>query len=353
MRNQKTETERLTGDRENFRSLPKKQKWYSRSMWGFRAVMLAFFAAAQLTFFTACSVNIPMVSDSAATEGYTDAQTMLIIATERNRYRQVYTDQIWNVEVSDDKTPFQTYLLEQIRTFLSEIRSMNLLADEEGLTLNSQEREQLKQLADDYYASLTDADKAYIKASRDDVYTMYEAYHRANKLVDELTKDVSLEISDSEARVIQVQEIAVSEEAKAQEVYEKVVSEGADFAATARKESENSEIDVTVGRGERDDAYESKVFALETGAVTEPFLWQGKWYVVKCVNDFDEDATLERKNNMALERKNKAFRSIYDSFEAEHKVEIEGSIWNKVSLSDGADCTTSDFFERYHEVMGE
>ena len=57
---------------------------------------------------------------------------------------------------------------------------------------------------------------------------MYEAYHRANKLVDELTKDVSLEISDSEARVIQVQEIAVSEEAKAQEVYEKVVSEGAD-----------------------------------------------------------------------------------------------------------------------------
>ena len=316
MRNQKTETERLTGDRENFRSLPKKQKWYSRSMRGFRAVMLAFFAAAQLTFLTACSVNIPMVSDSAATEGYTDAQTMLIIATERNRYRQVYTDQIWNVEVSDDKTPFQTYLLEQIRAFLSEIRSMNLLADEEGLTLNSQEREQLKQLADDYYASLTDADKAYIKASRDDVYTMYEAYHRANKLVDELTKDVSLEISDSEARVIQVQEIAVSEEAKAQEVYEKVVSEGADFAATARKESENSEIDVTVGRGERDDAYESNVFALETGAVTEPFLWRGKWYVVKCVNDFDEDATLERKNNMALERKNKAFRSIYDSFEA-------------------------------------
>lgn len=90
-------------------------------------------------------------------------------------------------------------------------------------------------------------------------------------------------------------------------MYEKVVSEGADFAATARKESENSEIDVIVGRGERDDAYESNVFALETGAVTEPFLWRGKWYVVKCVNDFDEDATLERKNNMALERKTRRF----------------------------------------------
>ena len=78
--------------------------------------MLAFLAAFQIMFLTACSVNIPMVSDSADTEGYTDAQTMLIIATERNRYRQVYTDQIWNVEVSEDKMPFQTYLLEQIRT---------------------------------------------------------------------------------------------------------------------------------------------------------------------------------------------------------------------------------------------
>ena len=102
--------------------------------------MLAFLAASQIMFLTACSVNIPMVSDSADTEGYTDAQTMLIIATERNRYRQVYTDQIWNVEVSEDKTPFQTYLLEQIRTLLGEVKSMNILADEQGLTLTSQER---------------------------------------------------------------------------------------------------------------------------------------------------------------------------------------------------------------------
>lgn len=332
----------------------KKQKTETKKRtWGLRAAVLVILAALQIMLLTACSVNIPMVSDSSDTEGYTDAQTMLIIATERNRYRQVYTDQIWNVEVSDDKTPFQTYLLEQIRTFLSEVKSMNLLADEEGLTLTSQEREQLKQLSDDYYNSLTDGDKAYTKASRDDVYTMYEAYHRANKLVDEMTKDVSLEISDSEAKVIQVQEIVVSDEAKAQEIYEKAANEGADFATTARKESENSDIDVSVGLGERDSSYEDPVFALESGQIAAPFSYQGKWYIVKCVNDFDEDATLERKTNMALKRKNQAFRSIYDSFEAEHKVEIDGAIWNKVSLSDGADCTTSDFFERYHEVMGE
>lgn len=318
----------------------------------FCGIMLALILGCQ-SFLTACSMNLPMVQDSTDTQGYTDAQTMLIIATERNRYREVYTDQIWNIEVSDDQVTFQSYLLEQIRQFLGEIRSMNLLADEQGLTLTGQEREQLKELADEYYASLSDADKKYTGASRDDVYTMYEAYHRANKLVDELTKDVSLEISDSEARVIRVQEIAVSEEEKAQELYEKITQDGADFAATARKESENPEIELSVGKGERDAGYEDPVFALETDQVAEPFLWQGKWYLVKCISDFDEDATLERKKKLAMQRKDQAFQSIYNSFEADHKVEIEGSIWNKVSLSDGADCTTSDFFERYHEMMDE
>ena len=137
-----------------------------------RKWLAAILAMIQIFLLTACSVNLPMVSESTETDGYSDAQTMLVIATERNRYRKVYTDQIWSVEVSDDQTPFQTYLLDQIRSFLGEVKTMNLLADEQGLTLNSQEREQLKQLSDDYYDSLTDADKAYTKATRDDVYTM-------------------------------------------------------------------------------------------------------------------------------------------------------------------------------------
>ena len=109
-----------------------------------RKWLAAILAVIQIFLLTACSVNLPMVSESTETDGYSDAQTMLVIATERNRYRKVYTDQIWSVEVSDDQTPFQTYLLDQIRSFLGEVKTMNLLADEQGLTLNSQEREQLK-----------------------------------------------------------------------------------------------------------------------------------------------------------------------------------------------------------------
>lgn len=50
---------------------------------------------------------------------------------------------------------------------------------------------------------------------KQDVYELYEDYHLANKLVDELTGQVDLEISDSEAKVITVQEISVSDEGQA------------------------------------------------------------------------------------------------------------------------------------------
>ena len=125
---------------------------------------------------------------------------------------------------------------------------MNLLADEQNLTLTAQEKDQLHQLAASFYQSLTEKDLQNIGASEDDVYAMYEAYHRSNRVVDELTKDVNLEISDSEARVIVVQEIRLSDEARAQDVHQQVTAEGADFASIARSVSEDSTIEKSVGR---------------------------------------------------------------------------------------------------------
>lgn len=302
---------------------------------------------------TACSNGIPIVSEVKETQGYTDQQTMLIVATERNRYRKVYTDQIWQVDVSDDGTTFQTYLLGEIQDFLRELKTMNLLADQEEITLTSQEKETLRELSKQYYDSLTDEDRAYIGADKDDVYTMYEAYHRANKLVDELTKNVNLEISDSEAKVITVQEIKLSDEARAREVYEQVTAEGADFASIARTVSEDSSIDKSVGRSERPKSYEDPVFALEPGQISPVFEEGGAWYIVKCINDYDETATLERKQKLALQRKNQAFSQIYDAFAAEHAVEIRGSIWEDISLNDGADSTTTGFFEMYQDYMSQ
>ena len=106
-----------------------------------------------------------------------------------------------------------------------------------------------------------------------------------------------------------------------------------------------------MGRSERAKAYEDVVFALESGQISSVIEDGGAWYIVKCINDYDEEATLERKQKLALQRKNQAFREIYDVFAAEHPVEIRGSIWDDISLTDGAASTTTGFFEMYQDFM--
>ena len=294
------------------------------------AILLVFAAVTGILFFRN---GFSIRKETGDTSGFPDAQAMLIITTEANRYRTVYTDQIWQVQVGEEES-FQLYLLEQIRTFLKEVKTMNLLADERGIQLTGQEKEQLRQLSSEFYQSLTEADRECIGASEEDVYAMYEAYHRANRLVDEVTKNVDLEISDSEARVMKIQELCLETEESAQEAFQQLSEEGTNFSSVARAIREEGYKEESVGRGERSAAYEAAVFSLEDGQLSQPFADGDSWYLVKCVDSYDEDATLERKERLALQRKNQAFRRIYDTFAGEHPVEIQGSIWENLNLTE-------------------
>ena len=313
------------------------------------AILLVFAAVTGILFFRN---GFSIRKETGDTSGFPNAQAMLIITTEANRYRTVYTDQIWQVQVGEEES-FQLYLLEQIRTFLKEVKTMNLLADERGIQLTGQEKEQLRQLSSEFYQSLTEADRECIGASEEDVYAMYEAYHRANRLVDEVTKNVDLEISDSEARVMKVQELCLETEESAQAAFHQLSEEGTNFSSVARAIREEGYKEESVGRGERSAAYETAVFSLEDGQLSQPFADGDSWYLVKCVDSYDEDATLERKERLALQRKNQAFRRIYDTFAGEHPVEIQGSIWENVDLTEMGQSTTVDFFERYQEYMSQ
>lgn len=310
-------------------------------------------AAILLLSAASCSVEMPIVSEVGLEQAYSNEQTMIIIATERNRCRDVYTDQIWQVDVDGEGTTFQKYLLNEIQKFMRELKTLNLLADERDIRLTGQERERIRELAAQYYESLTTEDLGYIGASEEDVRFLYEQYCRANKLVDELTKDVNLEISDSEAKVIRVQEIAVDDAAFAESIRAQAAAEGSDFLSLARSVSKEEEVEKPIGRGEPAKEYEEAVFSLEEGQVSEVIPLDGLYYIVKVVDDYDEDATQERKAKLAMQRKNQAFRQIYDAFEQEHPINLRGDLWDTSTMDRGEGSTTTDFFTIYHEFMEE
>ncbi len=298
-----------------------------------------------------CGESVPMTSEVREAEGYTDGQIMLVVATEKNRYSAVYSDPVWQIPMDQEGTTFQEYLLEQVRHFLEEVKIMNLMADQQEITLTNQEQERLQELTKDFYESLTEADLSYIGISQEEVYQLYLEYYRAGRLVEELTKDVDLEISDSEAKVIVVQEIQVSDHEEAQKLHTQVMTEGVDFASLARAVSQGEQVQKMVGRKERSQEYEDVVFQLSEGEIG-PIIREGdSFFIVKCIQDYDEEATLARKQKLSLERKNRVFRKAFDAFASHYTVNMGGDIWSRISLGEKESSGTSDFFEWYTDYM--
>lgn len=313
-----------------------------------KQALAAVLAAVLLTGLTGCSKGLPIGSEVDETKAYTKAQSMIIVATERNRYQQAYTGQIWSVELPDGET-FETYLLGQAQEFLQEMKLMNLLAKEKEIIITGAEKEELRRLSEEYYQSLTKDDIAYMGVTEDDVRTMYEEYFLSNKVVRELTKDMNLEISDSEAKVITIDQIVLSDGTTAEDVLAQATAEGADFDAIAREYSEDQTIRRQLGRGEASGAIEKAAFSLAAGEISQVVEDSGRYYIMKCISDYDEDATQDRKDNLYQQRKKEAFGQIYNQFKADNPITFSRDFWDEVSFSIDDKTTTTNFFELYRE----
>jgi foldase protein PrsA len=313
-------------------------------------VLLA--AAAAIVLLSGCRANIPLASESFETKAYTLPQSMVIVATERNRYQQIYTNQIWGVDLPGGQT-FETYLIDQVKEFLQEMKMMNLLAKNRGITLASAEKEEVRKASEEYFSSLTKEDISYMGVTETDVRIMYEEYYLSNKVVEELTKDMNLEISDSEAKVIQVDQIVMSDGAAAFQVLLKAEAEGADFSALAREYSENPVTTENVGRGENPGPYEEAAFSLTAGQISQVVEDNGKYYIIHCVNDYDADATQERKAGLYRKRKREAFDQIYSQFKKENPVTFSNEIWKDVKFSKDDRTTATNFFEIYRKYFSD
>lgn len=139
--------------------------------------------------FTGCSrKTAATIGSRTVDKEYTRGQMMVIAITERNRYQNIYTSELWSVKADESGNTFEDKLMDQVEQFLIELATTNLMADEQGIELTSQERDALKSLAQEYYRNLSEQDRRFMDVSQDEVYDLYCEYYRADKLVAELTK---------------------------------------------------------------------------------------------------------------------------------------------------------------------
>ena len=247
------------------------------------------------------------------------SEALVYLCNEKNQYENVYGIEMWDHNVGD--MTLEEYLKNQVVSQLSQVKSMVLLADEREI-------------------ALTDSEKQ----------TMYEDYCLADKAYEQITGDEAVEISDDEARIIQIQQIFVPEENQAKELKNKL-DNGEDFESLAANYSKASQTTITIARGDKDQTYEEVAFNLGNDEISDVFADNNGYYILKCLNTYMESESEANKEKVARQRKTERFHAIYSDLMEDTISEFQQRMWDNIKFTDYDTVTTSNFFEVYQEYF--
>ncbi len=274
------------------------------------------------------------------------SQARVILTNYQNMYATVYGINLWERE--SQNSDLETYVKNLTISRLAQIMAMDYLAQEREISLTEEEKDKIRKAADDYYDSLNDAEKEYMQVKQSDIEKLYTRYGLANKLYTFLTQGVNDEVSDEEARVMEAQQIFVSDKNKAQEV-EKQLSEGGDFLTVANLYNEAAETDVSFGKNDVDSEVAQAAFALENDQVSDKIKTEDGFYFIKCTNHYNQEKTDANKSVILENRRKEAFDDVYQEFLTSLPSEFNEKVWRNVKVEINEEVKTDDFFQTYEK----
>lgn len=274
------------------------------------------------------------------------SEARVVLTNYQNIYDTMYGIDLWEHDFKDNE--LEDYVKDLTISRLAQIMAMDYLAQENEIALTGEEQAKVKEAAEEYYASLNDAEKEYMQVKQGDIEILYKRYGLANKLYTFLTQGVNDEVSDEEARVMEAEQIFVSDGEKAKEVAQQL-KEGNDFLTVANRYNEAAETEVFFSKNRVEQAVADAVFSLENGEVSGEIKTADGSYFVKCINHYDQERTDDNKSVILEERRKEAFDDVYQGFLIDLPSEFNEGIWDAVEIEYNEDVVTDSFFQVYEK----
>ena len=277
-------------------------------------------------------------------------EAKVYLANYQNIYGTAYTIDLWQHDFGD--ASLLDYVKDITLEELTRVYTMDLLAQSQEVTLSEDETAKVAEAAKEYYASLSEDETAYMDVAEADIAEYYTHYALAQKLYHSLTNGVNEEVSDDEARVMEIMQIYVTDEDRAHEVEQKL-TQGDDFASVANNYNELSAIQVTGSRDDLPDEVEEVAFQLDDNAVSGMIAAGNGYYFIKCLNKYNEELTEANKSNIVEKREKEAFDDVYNEFVASLSSRLNTDLWDGIELTTDGSIQTNSFFAVFEKYCGE
>jgi foldase protein PrsA len=284
-------------------------------------------------------------------------EAMVYLKSAQENYESDYGNNIWDVDILGHGQTFGTMIKDDVMNQITELKIIRAKAEELGITLSEEELADANSYAKEHFEGLADKDISKYLVTEELLQQVYADNLLAEKVFETLTINVDTVVPDLEAKQITVQQIfinSVDYDAEGNKIalstedkdaaFEKVKSlleqakETDDFLALAEANSEADTNEYTFGRGqgpkEYSGAFEQAAFTLKTGQVSEIISTDYGWHILYCVSDFNEDATIQVKENIIEQRRNEMFAALYTEWSSDYDIVINSEAWNSVAYED-------------------
>lgn len=329
---------------------------------------------------TGCSHHVVFTTGFGSREIFTvgnrsgtNVELRVYLTNLQNEYEENLGSSIWN----EDANKGAGEALRQNALFrLSRVKILDQYAEKNNLSLSSDDEEKANKAAEQYYGGLSDAEKSCLGVSEKSILQMYEDYALAEKSYEQMISTVNTEISDDEARTVQIQCITIKtystdkdgnrveftdeEKAKAKEKAESIYNEiitgmknnaGITFDTYISEYNEEGSGSCTIGRGEVDEAFEKAAFAAPIGKISKVVETKDGYRIIKGISAFNREQTDANKVKILKKRRKEAFEKAFNAYAKTLDSHVNEEAFNKVRLTDDENIKTSDFFKIYSTVF--
>ena len=298
-------------------------------------------------------------------------EIMVYLTNTQNQYEQVYGEQIWETAVGD--VTLEENVKDIVLAKIARIKTLNLMAEENNITLNEAEINKVKVAADEYYDSLSENERKLLNVDKALITSMYEECALADKVCEYILADINPEVSDDEARSVTVEHIYMKTymlngagekvpytDAMKQRVYDEMkdvleMAQSGEYSfKTLMDEYSEAELNtISFGKGEVDRNFEEAAFNMETNELSGIVEGEDGYYIIRCINTFDREETDANKIKIIERRKEETFYVVYEGFVATLTRDLNDKLWEEVTFLHDEQLTTSSFFTIYDKYFAK
>lgn len=286
-------------------------------------------------------------------------EAMVYLKSVQQNYENEYGSEIWDSDLFDNGITFGQTIKNEVMKNITEIKIISSKAKELGISLSEEEISVAKEHAREHYYAMTIDDIDRYLITEELLEKIYKDNILAEKVFETTTLKVDTNILDAETRQITIQNIYI----KKPDIQEELIDDGTgedgleneletaynevkalaeqaksseDFYALAEANSESDVIEYTFGRGEGPIDYglefEDAAFKLETGQVSSIIETEDGWHIIYCKTSYNEDATIQKKERIIEDRRNRKFEVLFSEWSKDYEVIVSIDTWNKVDF---------------------